>query len=72
MLGLVRYVAPPAAAAEDAEIRPCGLCLQCVQACPTGALQYVNRTWTIDLARCAFCRACATVCPNQLITGEPM
>ena len=51
----------------NGEIPPCGLCLRCVRACPTGALEYHHRMWTLNLKRCHLCRACTAVCPNQLI-----
>lgn len=52
----------------DEEVRPCGSCLRCVTICPTGALQYRDRLWSLDLERCRFCRECAFVCPNALIS----
>jgi formate hydrogenlyase subunit 6/NADH:ubiquinone oxidoreductase subunit I len=55
---------------SEAEIKPCGLCLRCVDACPSGALHYLNRVWSLDLRRCLFCRECATVCPNSLISQQ--
>jgi Fe-S-cluster-containing hydrogenase component 2 len=55
--------------ADEPEIKPCGLCLQCVHACPTGALQYHNRVWSLNLRLCVYCRDCAAVCPNSLISG---
>jgi ferredoxin len=63
---------PPRVTARDRdeEIRPCGLCLRCVKVCPTGALQYRERMWTLDLGRCRFCRECTAVCPNTLIAGD--
>lgn len=63
----VRCVAPIRADATEAEILPCGSCLRCVRACPTGALQYRRRMWSLDLGRCIFCRGCASICPNSLI-----
>jgi ferredoxin len=54
----------------DEEIRPCGLCLRCVAVCPTGALQYHDRIWHLDLGRCQSCRECTTICPNSLISGR--
>lgn len=56
------------AAGED-EIRPCSLCLACVAACPTGALRYHDRKWSLDLSLCTFCQRCTSVCPNGLIGG---
>lgn len=64
----LRRPVPPANKAPDPEIRPCGLCLQCVRACPTGALSYQDKVWSLDLEYCRFCRACARVCPNGLIS----
>lgn len=65
---LRRYIVPDRSG--DEEIRPCGLCLQCVSVCPTGALQYHDRVWSLDLDRCRFCRECAYVCPNGLISDR--
>ncbi|HWI64326.1 MAG TPA: 4Fe-4S dicluster domain-containing protein [Symbiobacteriaceae bacterium] len=65
---LRRYVVPDRNG--DEEIRPCGSCLRCVSICPTGALQYHDRVWSLDLGLCRYCRECAYVCPNSLITEE--
>lgn len=59
----------PRAAVVDAEIKPCSLCLRCVRACPTGALKYHRRTWTLNLQLCHRCGECTAVCPNQLISA---
>lgn len=59
---------PPVIEAEEPEILPCSQCLICVQMCPTGALQYHNRIWSLDLGRCIFCAECASLCPNGLIS----
>jgi len=67
MPGPLRFKSAPAAAA-DTEIQPCSLCLRCVRACPTGALKYHHRTWTLNLQICHRCGACTAVCPNQLIS----
>jgi len=63
-------LAPGSTDATD-EIRPCGLCLRCVSACPTGALRYNDRVWSLDLRLCLFCRKCSSVCPNALIAERP-
>ena len=64
------YSPGSAALLDGEEIRPCGMCLLCVAACPTGALQYRNRKWSIDLGLCIMCQDCAAVCPNGLITDR--
>lgn len=63
-----RRSVPPAAQAPDSDIRPCGLCLQCVRACPTGALAYRDKVWSKNLSLCRYCQACAKACPNSLIS----
>jgi len=44
-------------------------CEVCVRACPFGALS-VERTITLDPARCTACGACLHVCPVDAIGGE--
>lgn len=56
--------------AETEEIKPCCQCLACVRVCPTGALQYCNHGWALDLGKCHYCLECTVICPNQLIRGQ--
>ena len=39
----------------------------CVTACPTGAIELVERGWALDAGRCVFCSACVIACPNEAI-----
>ncbi|MEW5992379.1 MAG: 4Fe-4S binding protein [Chloroflexota bacterium] len=39
----------------------------CVEACPTGAIRLVARTWSLDAGACIFCGACARACPRAAI-----
>ena len=55
---------------RDVEIVPCSQCLLCVDACPTSALAYRDRSWALDLSACTFCGDCADVCPNLLIVNR--
>src|SRR5579862_8132551 len=42
-------------------------CAECVDACPTGALQLSDAGPTLDLGLCIFCGECATACPPGAI-----
>jgi len=55
---------------SEPEIQPCSQCLRCVHACPTGALHYRERLWSLDLDLCHQCGDCAAVCPNILINAR--
>ncbi|WP_374711305.1 4Fe-4S dicluster domain-containing protein [Symbiobacterium terraclitae] len=61
---------PPSSRNTDEEIRPCHLCLRCVEACPTSALAYERPRWRLDLSLCMGCRDCTAVCPNPLIQSS--
>ncbi len=41
-------------------------CVQCVEACPTGAIS--GNPLTIDLGACVFCPLCTEVCPESAIS----
>lgn len=43
----------------------------CVGACPTRAIRYAERTWTLDLGACIFCAACERACPRGAIELVP-
>ena len=43
-------------------------CSQCVDACPTDALQITATGPELDLGRCIFCGVCAAACPDRAIT----
>ncbi|NLP01616.1 MAG: 4Fe-4S dicluster domain-containing protein [Fibrobacter sp.] len=65
--------APPPEMPERFRGRPCiesskcNLCKDCVQTCPTDAIE-VNENVTIDLGKCLFCTDCADSCPQQAIS----
>jgi Ni,Fe-hydrogenase III small subunit/ferredoxin len=45
----------------------CNLCLECMHACPTGALFVEDKQIAIDLGKCLFCHKCALSCTPQAI-----
>ncbi len=47
-------------------------CSECTAACPTSAIQLVDRHPQLDLGRCLFCGECEAACPSGLIrfSGE--
>jgi hydrogenase-4 component H len=64
-------VAPdlPSAARGLPELDPvrCDGSAACVVACPTGAIQLIGATWSINTGRCIFCGACSRSCPRDAI-----
>lgn len=42
-------------------------CRQCIDQCPTEAIQFLEGKLTIDLGRCLFCRECVESCPTKTI-----
>src|SRR5689334_16003395 len=46
-------------------------CTQCVDSCPTDALQLFASGPELDLGRCIFCGECAASCPADAITWTP-
>jgi Ni,Fe-hydrogenase III small subunit/Pyruvate/2-oxoacid:ferredoxin oxidoreductase delta subunit len=50
----------------DASKCPNG-CQQCVESCPTDALQTRDRRLALDLGRCLFCTDCVEACPEGAI-----
>src|SRR5690606_13087476 len=45
-------------------------CENCMQACPTAAIQVENRVVTFDAERCLGCGACLTACPVECFTTD--
>jgi len=43
-------------------------CVECVKACPTGAITGAAGSLKIDLGRCLFCTDCVEACPEGAIT----
>ena len=54
----------------------CAGCSVCVEICPVGAIQFVDKRAWIDTVICTACEACMEACPNEAIypseTLEPM
>jgi Ni,Fe-hydrogenase III small subunit/Pyruvate/2-oxoacid:ferredoxin oxidoreductase delta subunit len=50
----------------DASKCPAG-CRECVEACPTGAIQHDGTKLSIDLGKCLFCTDCVEACPQEAI-----
>jgi Ni,Fe-hydrogenase III small subunit/NAD-dependent dihydropyrimidine dehydrogenase PreA subunit len=46
-------------------------CAECVDACPTEAIQLVNGKPRLDLGRCTFCVECQEACPQKAIAFTP-
>jgi Fe-S-cluster-containing hydrogenase component 2 len=45
----------------------CEGCGDCVDSCPTGAIEMKESKATIDTEQCADCAACVDSCPKQAI-----
>ncbi len=50
-----------------AEVALCTLCLECVEACPTGAIEYKDGRLHFEREECTGCNACADACPQKVI-----
>lgn len=48
---------------------PLAACVECLEACPHGALDITARGVTIDIAACDGCGICAAVCPEAAIAS---
>ncbi len=57
---------------DDLEVKgqTCDLCLECVNACPTGAIQLKNGRLFFDLDACTDCKLCVDICPEGVIVGK--
>lgn len=57
----------------DIDVEGCTLCLSCVAACPTGALQDNPERPQLKFAEdaCVQCGLCANTCPERVITLHP-
>lgn len=67
LLSFIKLLAPKRSqlpAEPEEERRPCGQCLVCVAACPSGALTYEGNVWRLDLSICLGCRYCLSACPR--------
>ena len=45
----------------------CAGCSVCVEICPVGAIQFVDKRAWIDTVICTACEACMEACPNEAI-----
>ncbi len=66
-------LAPAATVRGLPELRAdrCDGSADCVRACPTDALSFAERTWTLDVGRCVFCGDCARACPRDALRLGP-
>jgi Ni,Fe-hydrogenase III small subunit/Pyruvate/2-oxoacid:ferredoxin oxidoreductase delta subunit len=46
-------------------------CRACVEACPTTAIAFEDKTLSLDLGRCLFCPECEQACPKGAIHFTP-
>ena len=51
--------------------KKCDYCLECVNACPSGALTY-DKCFEHNGAECSYCEVCMDLCPNEAINVYPM
>jgi len=49
----------------------CNYCLECVNACPSGALTY-DKCFEHDGEKCWYCESCMGLCEQEAITILPM
>jgi len=47
--------------------KKCLRCLNCMKACPSGAINSVDKELTLDSGKCSLCGACAEACPAQAL-----
>ncbi len=52
----------------------CSLCLKCIRACPTGALERHGDRFQFDRSLCTACGMCVSACPNgaRRVSGSEM
>ncbi len=63
----VKPSCPPTNALARVDTELCIACGQCVEVCPTGAIN-LQEAATIDESRCVGCGSCVQECPTEAIS----